>query len=341
MLEAKARRPGRRYIVELAEQLEPSMRDAFLGAVDNLRGDIKIGALAALLEQGKIDEALAALAVTPALFRGLETEIRRAYEAGGKATVASIPKRAMRPQVIVRFDPGAPSAEAWLSQRAGTLIRDITDEQLELIRRHLINGMNAGVNPRTVALDLAGRINRATGRREGGLIGLTESQWQHTLNYREELLSGNASALQSALGRQLRDRRFDRAVLAALKAGTPIDAGMVEHMVARYRDNYLGFRAETIARREMILALNASAHEGFRQAVARGSIRAEQVRRFWRTAGDSKVRPDHVATPGLNPDGRGLEEPFVTPDGPRMYGGLDPNCRCWVEHVVDWLADAL
>lgn len=38
--------------------------------------------------------------------------------------------------------------------------------------------------------------------------------------------------------------------------------------------------------------------------------------------------PEHAQIPGMNPDGRGMDEPFVTPDGEFMYPPSRPNCRC-------------
>src|SRR5258708_8711165 len=92
-----------------------------------------------------------------------------------------------------------------------------------------------------------------------------------------------------------------------------------------------------IARTESIGALGAGQLLMWRQAVADGKMAENEVRRRWVYTHDDRVRPAHVAIPGMNLDGVGLNQPFATPDGPLMYPG-DPsgppqatvNCRCVV-----------
>jgi len=58
-----------------------------------------------------------------------------------------------------------------------------------------------------------------------------------------------------------------------------------------------------------------------------GHIDADQ-RRFWKTAGDERVRATHSAVPGLNPDGVPLDKPFKTPLGDFMTPPIEYGCRC-------------
>ena len=134
----------------------------------------------------------------------------------------------------------------------------------------------------------------------------------------------------TALTRKLRDRRFDRTVQKAIREGKPIPAETRQAMAAAYRNRALRFRAESIAGNEAGLALQEAQDEAWRQAIARGAVQEQDVRRFWVTAGDDRVRPTHRAVPGMNKAGVGLREPFQTPKGPAMQPGwsFDPGCRC-------------
>ncbi|KKL81232.1 hypothetical protein LCGC14_1996790 [marine sediment metagenome] len=53
-------------------------------------------------------------------------------------------------------------------------------------------------------------------------------------------------------------------------------------------------------------------------------------RRFWIVTPDDRLSPEHATIPSLNPIGRGMEEPFDTPDGLFMYPPSRPNCRCGI-----------
>lgn len=58
-----------------------------------------------------------------------------------------------------------------------------------------------------------------------------------------------------------------------------------------------------------------------------GTLPSNQ-RRYWRTAGDERVRHAHAAVPRMNPAGVALSEPFKTPLGERMAPPLEWGCRC-------------
>jgi hypothetical protein len=66
---------------------------------------------------------------------------------------------------------------------------------------------------------------------------------------------------------------------------------------------------------------------GWRIAQHLGALPADQ-RRYWRTAGDERVRHTHAQVPGMNPAGVPLDQPFATPFGERMNAPLEWGCRC-------------
>lgn len=298
--------------------------------------------LLAALAEGDVDAAVRAIPLRADRLAALDQEVRAAYRLAGNETAAGIPARRSGgptgPILRANFDVTNPRAERWLAESSSSLVREINDGQRFMLRELISAGVERGDNPRRIALDLVGRIDPITGRRSGGMIGLTQKQSRYVINYRNELSSGNPALMRRSLERGLRDRRFDRAVLAAAKNEEPLPPNIVSRLSQQYQDRLLRFRGEKIARHESLSALNQAHQEALRQAVEQGAVRAEQIKRFWRTAGDDRVRDDHVATEDLNRQGVGLNEPFDTPLGPIDHPPLEIECRCFVETQIDFLA---
>lgn len=325
---------------QLIDQFEPVLRKAFLDAVYAMRGRADIAQITAMLERRDVEGALRAVGLDPASFRLFDKGITNAFEAGALATETLIP--VMRGpdgfRTVFQFNIRNPAAENWLRTYSSTLVREIIDDQRTMIRDYLRSGLSQGANPRTTALDLVGRINKATGNREGGVIGLTSSQEQWLRNYEAELSSDNP--LQ-ALNRKLRDARFDASVRKAAASGTPISGDLKAKMLAAYKNRALRLRAETIARSETITSLHTAQDQAIEQAIASGAVAREAVTFKWRSAHDKRVRDAH-----RNLDGQTAKygESFQSDLGPIRYPG-DPqavaanriNCRCWREPDVDFL----
>ena len=148
------------------------LQDAFKSAVYSLRDQGQISHIAARLEAGDVEGALQAVGLDPVAFRVFDKTIADAFESGGNVTVRGIPPIIADDgfRTIVQFNIRNPAAEAWLSDHSGTLIKEIMDDQRAMIRAYLADGMANGLNPRTVALDLVGRVG-ASGRREGESLG--------------------------------------------------------------------------------------------------------------------------------------------------------------------------
>jgi hypothetical protein len=199
--------------------------------------------------------------------------------------------------------------------------------------------MNAGQSPRRTALDIAGRIDK-TGRRQGGLIGLSSPQMEYIANARAELRDPEAMA--NYLTRARRDRRFDKSVQRAMAAGKSLKSDAIDKIVGRYSDRLLALRGEVIARTESLTAFSSAQWEAMQQLVESGQV--EGVEKVWRSAGDARVRHSHSILSGVR---KPLGEPFRSPTGAMLQhpgdgslgaGGADLiACRCWMEPKVDWL----
>lgn len=326
----------------LLDAWDPILRRAFLESVYNMRNRAQIDQIARMLDRGDVEGAIRAVGLDPVSFRPLDKAIGEAFEAGGKATANLVPvtRDPAGFRTIFEFGIRNPVAEAWLTNHSATLVREIIDDQRGMIRTALTEGLARGVNPRTSALDLVGRISAATGRREGGTLGLTRSQEEWVRRYADELASDKPGA---ALQRNLRDKRFDGAVRRAAKAGEPVPAELREKMVRAYRNRALRHRAEALARTEVMAALHSAQEEAMRQALERGAISESALTYAWRTARDKRVRDSHRTMEGQR---KRHGELFTTGSGARLRFPGDPegeaaeiiNCRCWREPNVDFLA---
>jgi hypothetical protein len=284
------------------------------------------------------------LNLDPADFSDFALAHADAFNAGGTAAAKNIPPV---PQIggwtlQVVWNARNPSAEQWASQRSSKLIQDLLDDQRETVRTALQRGLAAGQNPRTVALDVVGRVQVGTRQRVGGVIGLHSTQEEWLANYTRDLASTEPETLRSLLERGLRDKRFDPAVRAALAKGTGIPPDLQAKMRAAYAVKALKWRGDNIARTETLRALGAAQSEAYQQAIDKGQLAKGDLRKFWVTAGDERVRESHRLIPGMNPNGRAWDEPFATPHGPSMHAphDTDPQCRCMERVKIDFIGRA-
>ncbi|WP_011580562.1 MULTISPECIES: hypothetical protein [Chelativorans] len=339
-------RPTRDLIEQLLATYDGRLRLAFLSAVDDIRNAVVLRVVVERLERGDVAGAIEAMHLDADAFAKLELAIAEAYNAGGAASVENMP-RMSDPEgnrVVFRFGIRNPEAEAWLREHSSTLVTRIVEDQREAIRNALTEGLAVGQNPRQTALNVVGRVSRATNRREGGVIGLTTAQSEYVARARHELLSGEPDQLHHYLSRGRRDKRFDRVVTAAIKEGKPIPAETVNRIVGRYSDRLLELRGEMLARTETMTALGKSRDDAIRQQIAAGKIMVEDVTKLWRSAGDSRVRHTHRILSGKSAPMDGF---FQSPSGAMLRYPGDPQapaseivgCRCWVEYKIDHFAN--
>lgn len=174
-------------------------------------------------------------------------------------------------RIVFRFGVRNPEAEAWLQQHSATLVTRIVDDQREAIRTALAEGLAQGRNPKQLVPGIVGRVSRVTGKREGGIIGLTALQERFVASARQELIS---SDLQAYLTRERRDKRFDRTIVAAIKSGKPLDRDTIDRIVGRYSDRLLELRGEMLSRTETMAALGKSRDDAMKQAIHAGKVDA-------------------------------------------------------------------
>jgi hypothetical protein len=247
--------------------------------------------------------------------------------------------------VVVRFDITNPRAERLIDTRAGEQITNVTETTRDAVREVILDGYESGRGPNDIALDIVGRINRVTGRREGGVIGLTGPQTRAAVALRRRLLSGLPEEMRKVLNMGLRDQRFDGTIRKAIDGAITLSAEQVDKMYRQYINNALRFRGEMIARTETGQAVLEAAHEAFQQTLEKTGYDDDAVTKVWRTASDRKVRDSHAALDGQEVNGLGGV--FVSPEtGAEFLYPMDDslgagpeeiiNCRCLCEYNIDF-----
>lgn len=293
------------------------------------------------LARRDIETAIRGVALDPVAFRGFEVALEQAFEAGGNWQIDRLLARTLPtgPRVDVLFNIRHFTAENWLRNHSSTLVREIIEDQRVAARNFLTAGMEAGANPKTTALDLVGRLNRATGQREGGVLGLTSSQEAWIRNYEADLR--DPERLSRALQRSLRDRRFDKTIAKAIRDGTGLDESTIRRMLISYRNKALKLRGDTIGRTEAMASVQRGAYEGIRQAISAGQIESDLVVSVWQTARDSRVRDSHAAMDGEEvPFGQAFSNGLLFPGDPSGPAEEVINCRCTVFHRINYIQQA-
>ncbi len=263
--------------------------------------------------------------------------------------------------IVFRFDMTNPRAEAKIRTEAASRVTGYVEEQIETARRVIADGFQRGEGPQTIATDIAGRINPISGRREGGIVGLSDPQVTYVESMRRRLLSGDPDEMMKVLGsfdkdgkwkegtgQTLRDRRFDRSIKKAIRdvaAGkpNPLTRDKVDEMTAKYSDRLLARRAEDIARTETAQGVEMARAEATKQAIDKAGLPDNAVTKTWvHQGGIRHARDGHLAVNGKTVDG--IDMPFILPDGSVMLYPHDPaggvknnaNCRCRGDQTIDW-----
>lgn len=333
----------RAKIEELLATHEPWLRQAFLDAIQDAKDTIVLQDVIDALLKKDLQAAAAAIGMDASFLAPLDMAASRTFYEGGRAfnEMVRLDGRRAGFTLNIRFDPGQPSTAAALRLRSSRLITGIVEEQRQAVRSALADGMSAGRHPRTVALDTIGRVNKATGKREGGVIGLTNAQAGYVENARRELLSGNKNQMLAYLKRERRDRRYDRAVMQAIREGRAVSGADAQKIVQRYSDRLLAYRAEVIARTESMSALSEAQHESMGQFITAGELRADQLYKTWGGRLDGRTRDTHAALIGKTIP---YQEAFTSPSGARMRFPRDASlgagaaeiiqCRCYLTQSV-------
>lgn len=318
----------KRYAQEL-ERAEELIARAFVEAAQLVASRASLAEVEAAIAARDFERLVRATGIDGAA-AGIVTEaVRTAFVAGALLEAENL-------RTI--FNIRSTAAETWLAKRSSELVTLITETQKEAIREALADAVKRGRGPRQTALDIVGKINRKTGKREGGIVGLNAPQTQYVINARTELQELDLHYFT----RSRRDRRFDATVMRSITEEKPLSSADIDRIVSRYSDRLLQSRGVSIARTESIEALNAGREQAIQQAVISGEIPPQFILRIWEAANDSRTRHNHAEMHGQK---RPVGQPFQSPDHSLLMFPGDTslgakahdviNCRCYMRTQID------
>ncbi len=303
-------------MAKLRTAIENKIGKSWLDIVEFLRADNRLGDVESRIQSGDIDGAVQGFEDAISKFAA---DVNAGFVKSGETAAKWLDSKVN--DAVIRFDATNARAVKLSEQNTLTLVRDVTTEQRDVMRRVITDGVRAGDNPREVAQDIRSSI------------GLTDYQAEQVQNYRRLLEQGDKQSLRLALDRELRDGRYDRSVERAIREAKRLSPDQIDKMTDRYRTGWINLRAETIARTESLRVTHQGSQEAYRQAIANGDIEADSLTQTWNAAHDARTRSSHRAMDGQK---RPIGEAFTSGDGSELLYPGDPsappedtvNCRC-------------
>ncbi len=304
----------------IASRFEPKIHAALLRAFEAIKSEITLTQIETALRTGGItavNNILNDLQIEGIIEKEILDDLNASIMASGRLIIPV--------GTVYVYNVFNPVTAEYIRNYELNLIRLIGSNTREAIRNSIEADIIAGNNPISTA-----RTFRDT-------IGLTPKQELAVRNYKKALMDLDSKSLN----RRLRDKRFDLTVANAIRDKQKLSRSQIDNMVNRYRQRYVSYRAQTIARTESMRAVAVGEYTSGVQAVYDGAIERENIRRFWVYTKDKRTRNAHRLIPGLNPEGVEVDQPFKTPLGPLLYP-RDPNgsaentidCRCIVIYKI-------
>jgi hypothetical protein len=311
-------------IEKLVRKHSPAIRDAFLQAIYSARKTIDLAALIDALSRNDLAAAMQVIDITSEKFWSVAAASEAAFMSAGALAESAFP---LWVQGNFSFNGGHPRAIQIARGHAATLVQGIADDQVVAVRRFLEDALAGDRGLRSVALDITGRLNPLTKRREGGILGLTSEQTDWVINARYELTNLDPNYFS----RVLRDKRLDKAIRAAMDSGKPLSQQAIDKAIGRYKDNWLAYRGRLIGENEAFTAQSLGRHEAMQQMLDGGVV--GRVTKKWIHGHSKRPRPDHRAMDGVVKE---MAEDFQMSDGTRMAMPHDPRggakhsakCKC-------------
>lgn len=299
---------------------ETRIANALRASIRSVTDEVQIGILRDALARGDVEAALEAIDLEPAAFEPLRNILVQTYaDAGAQAT------EGLRG---VRWNSASPRAEDYARNRVGGMIQGVTDDSLQAIRNHIADGYAFGRTPNRMALDLVGRIG-PSGRREGGVVGLSAQQEAWVRNMRTALENDPESALRFTR----RDRRFD----SLLRRSERLTQAQIDRILTAYSNRLLLSRGRTIAVTERGAAINQGRVDAYKAAADKYGLPYSAIIKEW--VYTNRSREPRVGHLDMNKETvQGVDTPFIVdgvaidfPHAPGIPPRHSVNCRCEIK----------
>ena len=276
--------------------VERAIVNAYLNAVKAFRDGIDTARIASAIRTS-IESTLKALPTG-----GLISDLQTLVDSIVKEVITASRAEAKTLQIGIQgaFDVTDTRAVKWATQRAGELVRDISDEAQDIIRETVESVLNGDIS----VAEAQRRLRRTVGLHD---------RWRKAVDntYNRTLNSFRKSGMNEA-----------DALSAAQKASE------------KYQERLIKARAKNIARTEVATAQNEGRWQAWQEAEQAGFIDLNKSYKEWRTAPEF-VSSKTVVCPICAPlDGKRIpvNENFMTgmrnqPDGIKMPPA-HPSCRC-------------
>ncbi len=340
---------ARELLEQVAADWEPAIRAAWIEAIDRIRSNIVLKRIVEKLERGDVAGVVRDIGIDDGAFAKFEQAMIQAYHSGGIATVDSMP--ALRDpsgnRVVFTWGVRNLPAEQTMRDHAARLVTGIVTEARDGIASILTDNLARGQSPYEAGRLLAGRVNRVTGRREGGLIGLSRPQMETVARIERAMREGDKAYMRDYLTFANRDKRLDRTVIKAIREGRGLGPAEVERVTRFYANKALKYRGDTISILETHSALARSKRDAFQQQIDDSKLDAQDVTKKWRRTVSREPRIEHLAM--ASQPAIPFNAKFVLPDGIQCDGPHDPSlparhvvgCKCSVDYQIDFTGQAL
>lgn len=295
---------------KMSDEYGPRVAASWTRAVTGWRKGLDMRALRRALQRRDAQEVARIVKAARAqqlVEQGVAKSLADAMRASGKEGAQVLTSRGY----AMQFNAAHPAVAAAARRQAAALVKDTPAQTRQVIAEIIAMGQEYGLT-----VDQQARAIRE-------VITLPPNWASAPVRLAEDIRRGRMGRINS---RYL--SAVDQQKIRSRIQNDTVTESFVEEMQATYAKRLENLRAQTIARQETQTAVHEALMESWRQG-ERDGVLPPTMRKFWLVTADERLCPICRAIPRLNPKGRKLDEPFATPQGPRMYPPMaHVKCRC-------------